>query len=526
MGKKKKNRRPTPEPENAPGARDPLPAVAMVAMFAGAAGFLFLLRRFYHDDAYIALRYAQSLLDGHGIVWNVGERVEGYTSLLWVLATAGLGTLGLELETASRLLGVSSLAGLLFLLIKTQGRAGLLAGSLLAVSGPIVAWSLGGLETVGFTLLVTAAMLGGERIVEGPATPARALGVGLVFGLAELCRPEALLFLVPLMGLLLLRGVRSRSPGLPLAILAGFAPIFLTRLAWRVAYYGDWLPNTFYVKVPAGLTDVTNGVWYLLGFLLFYPGFLLLGAFATQRSFRTPLSTGERVMGASLLLYLVYLAWIGGDHMQWYRFIVPVLPVSILLGCRRLVTNREPRAVRRALTVVAVVCGLNVLSTLLLAGAPSSSGLVEVMKAWKYRDPAAGWGRLVGRYIHDRWPEDALVALNTAGSTAYFSERRCIDMLGLNDRQIAHRPMPTPPEDLPWARLPGHRKGDGAYVLSRDPDFIILGGAEGDAQPWFVGGKELLQSPSFVERYRLREAPISMGRGRPPFVFRYYERHE
>ena len=58
------------------------------------------------------------------------------------------------------------------------------------------------------------------------------------------------------------------------------------------------------------------------------------------------------------------------------------------------------------------------------------------------------------------------------------------------------------------------------------PDFIIIGGAEGDVRPWFVGDRELLEDPSFAEHYRLREAPIPMGRGRPPFAFRYFERDE
>ena len=37
------------------------------------------------DDAYISFRYAQNLLDGHGLVFNPGDPVEGYSNLLWVL---------------------------------------------------------------------------------------------------------------------------------------------------------------------------------------------------------------------------------------------------------------------------------------------------------------------------------------------------------------------------------------------------------------------------------------------------------
>jgi hypothetical protein len=37
------------------------------------------------DDAMISMRYARNLAEGSGLVWNVGERVEGYTNLLWTL---------------------------------------------------------------------------------------------------------------------------------------------------------------------------------------------------------------------------------------------------------------------------------------------------------------------------------------------------------------------------------------------------------------------------------------------------------
>src|SRR5579884_1934594 len=44
--------------------------------------------RWLADDAYIPFRYAYNWVHGQGIVWNPGERVEGYTSFLWVLMAA------------------------------------------------------------------------------------------------------------------------------------------------------------------------------------------------------------------------------------------------------------------------------------------------------------------------------------------------------------------------------------------------------------------------------------------------------
>jgi arabinofuranosyltransferase len=41
--------------------------------------------RFIWDDPFILFRYADNLELGKGLVWNEGERVEGYTNFLWTL---------------------------------------------------------------------------------------------------------------------------------------------------------------------------------------------------------------------------------------------------------------------------------------------------------------------------------------------------------------------------------------------------------------------------------------------------------
>ena len=40
------------------------------------------------DDARISMRYAWNFSHGNGLVWNVGEQVEGYTNLLMTLMTS------------------------------------------------------------------------------------------------------------------------------------------------------------------------------------------------------------------------------------------------------------------------------------------------------------------------------------------------------------------------------------------------------------------------------------------------------
>ena len=61
---------------------------------------------FLSDDSLISARYAQRLLDGHGLTWTDGKPVEGYSNLLWLLFTALLGAVGVDLIVALRILGL------------------------------------------------------------------------------------------------------------------------------------------------------------------------------------------------------------------------------------------------------------------------------------------------------------------------------------------------------------------------------------------------------------------------------------
>ncbi len=75
-------------------------------------------------------------------------------------------------------------------------------------------------------------------------------------------------------------------------------------------------------------------------------------------------------------------------------------------------------------------------------------------------------------------------------------------MLGLSDAHIARRPVQR--VVLKWQREPGHAKGDGAYVLSREPDFIIMGAGTGcpAEEPTFLSDLEIAEDPRFVAKYR------------------------
>jgi hypothetical protein len=83
--------------------------------------------------------------------------------------------------------------------------------------------------------------------------------------------------------------------------------------------------------------------------------------------------------------------------------------------------------------------------------------------------------------------------------------------------------------------MPGHGKGDGAYVLSLEPDYLILGGSEGiniaDADKWFLTGVELRELDGFNNCYTVETAtlpiPTDLAEYHPTageITFTYYRR--
>jgi len=205
-------------------------AATCAIIAAGTAICLYYARFALIDDAYISFRYARNLLEGHGLVFNPGERVEGYTNFLWVMLLAGARVLGVGFETASRVLGagcglltVAVLADLAPRADRRPPWSVLLAPALFVAGLVPLMWAVHGLETALFTLLLALAFRADIRgLAEGRIRPASAVWLGL----ASLTRPEGTaLFVARLAWGLLFEGAPYRRRGVWLH-LGTYAAIF------------------------------------------------------------------------------------------------------------------------------------------------------------------------------------------------------------------------------------------------------------------------------------------------------------
>ncbi|MFQ5600848.1 MAG: hypothetical protein ACE5G2_09885, partial [Candidatus Krumholzibacteriia bacterium] len=225
-------------------------------LLAHALYFRMLMRGHCVDDAYISYRYAEHLAAGRGLVFNPGERVEGYSNLLWVLLLTGFARMGANLEIVSQVLALGCSVGALLLAVHALRQlfgvhSALLAALVvlgLAASGYYAAWSVAGLESTLFGFLLLAAWY--RFVIEVREGSGALQLLAPLLALLALTRPEGV-FLA--LGGVVLRLVLVARRGRPLrggetlvfvAIVCGTLALYE---AWRFAYYG---PHLFSNSVP------------------------------------------------------------------------------------------------------------------------------------------------------------------------------------------------------------------------------------------------------------------------------------
>lgn len=463
---------------------------------------------FFSDDSFISLRFAARLLAGEGLSWTDGEVVEGYSNLLWVLACAGLGALGLDLVDAARWLGAACTAGALVLLARAArphdlrtavGAAG--APLLVAAAAPVMAWTLAGLEGPMVLLWLAWGGAAALRLLDaGRPTTSALLRAGLPFALLCLTRPDGPLWAATV-GTALALALRSNgAPALRALLSFGALPAaaFAGQLAFRAVYHGDCVPNTAHVKVEVGSAMLHAGLGYVGAALWAIGGLAALAALATAALART--AGGRRIAWCLLLptgAWFGYLASVGGDHFPGYRLALPALaPLGLLVAAAARDVGRA--AFGTVLAIAAAVFGTA--ANVWLSRTDPLSVFVRA-ETWEWR------GKALGEVLRAAFRTDRpLLAVDAAGALPYYSELPALDMLGLCDRTIAQSP---PPDFLPAllaangrALLQGHMRGNGAYVMDRAPDLLLFGNPPGLPLPVFVSALQFEADPRFLGGYR------------------------
>lgn len=486
------------------------------------------------DDPMISMTFARRLAEGHGLTWTNGARVEGYSNLLWTLLMAPVHLLPVPDRATSLVVMIGSamllvlttiVVGRICALLAPERPAVQVAGMLLTgLFYPTAYWALRGMEVGLAAFLVASIALLSIRLARG-FDRRTAVALAAAMSAAVLTRDD---LIVPcVIALAFLVWTVSRPTRRRVALYLGGAIVLtvVAHEAFRLAYYHDALPNTYYLKlahIPLG-TRLGRGI-ESVGFTwteTLYAPLVMAAAYLVAR--RRDLPRPAILLGALFLGQCAYSIYVGGDFSEDLRFAnryiavgTPMLMVLAALGAGELVAARSRRlllGVAVGLLAAAVALAVHPVPTsrlafqldhvdrhglvmalvlaaamglLLLVRARGSTGAVAVVALGLLVtlavdiDPGRYWARVnaqslffdqgVARYglvLHRLTSPGTRIALSAAGATAYFSRRPGVDLLGKVDPVIAREP------GRAIQFRPGHNKWDYAYSIGRlRPDVI------------------------------------------------------
>ena len=213
------------------------------------------------DDVFITLRYARNLLNGNGLVFNIGERVEGFSNPTWLLLVACLAKISgltghFSMFYLAKVLGFffGFLNLLIFLRVmkETDNHIEVTWALLflIAINPFLNTYNVSGLENPFVNFLLALVILFYLRLMKKQRV-VDSIALSATLGILSVSRPEGIIYPISIyVGVYFLQKVSKIkvARNLWLSVLITFA-ILLGFMLFRWFYYNDILPNTVYAKI-------------------------------------------------------------------------------------------------------------------------------------------------------------------------------------------------------------------------------------------------------------------------------------
>lgn len=435
-----------------------------------------------NDDSFISYRYAENLSSGRGLVFNPGEKVEGYSNFLWVMVLTLWNLLGINPLIPSKIISLIISLFLILLVYKTALVFGIskisssLAALTLSFSASLAYYSMSGLETVFYTFLLLLSIFINEKYETEQKKKYFYFLYGILLA-AALTRPEGLLFLVFsslyhfLKKLVTKKGI-SIEKIIVTQILA--FSLYILFILSRYFYYGEIVPNTFYAKPIGTFVEEGYNALYANAVNSFFSGsFFLIPIliFIIQKKFLTKY--------AYLLLFclgqVIFLSY-AGDWMALGRFFLPILPGVIILifSLLSLMEKSSQRSSPKflwkfaSLLTVMLFAGLNIYQTV---------KAINEKENYPYNVMRSASLVQLGKWLNQEFPPQTVMALRRQGAIPYYSKMKSLDILGLTEKRIAKKVYRE-------KDLLKRNQTTAAYILDQRPDIIILFSSPSESEGW------------------------------------------
>ena len=456
--------------------RRPHPVVLLLPLFGLLGWWQWHYAGYVKDDTFISMRYARNLALGHGLVFNYGDRLEGYTNFLWVVLTVP--AYWLKVDPLHWVKGMSCLFGQLGIVVTWAiarhlggGRSLLVpwvAAALYAASPSVILWSMAGLEPTMVAVLCGSGALYAMRLIswEDDLASTRRLAIisALLLAAGALCRPDAHAVIIVIGGFAVVDAIRrAELPRYWLLWGAVILAILIPYHGFRVLYFGDLFPNTAYVKAGAGPEVMVRGYGFVKGLLGFSAnsGIFALAGFSAILAFGSGSRRLARLLAATLALaFIAYMIRIGRDEMKWYRLFLPVFPACVALGADGLgrlagvlstAAGQLRAALDRRLTdplssiLIEATLQKALPMLLIVAGCAVGVGvdldLAEKKREWHnaYVRSSEASFQSMGKYIAKRSEVGDVVVFQDMGAAPFSApDQKWIDTIGILNRTVAH----------------------------------------------------------------------------------------
>jgi len=454
------------------------------------------------DDAYISYRYAANLLRGDGLVYNKGERVEGFTNMLWVLLLALISfVVSIDLPQAGYVLSVISgsmlltaIYGLTYHISKNKW-VSIFPVLLVGLTIHFNTWVLSGLETPLWAALIVLGIWA--------AMSNRMILASLLAGLCFWTRPDGGLLGVSIfLPYLWKRWEESDSLKKLLRKeweqYKWFNPIIIWCVMivgltiFRLVYFGSPVPNTAVAKI--GGIPVSRGLEYLTttlrdgGIVFLIPVYILIFGFGYRRS----------EISLFVLLQTTYTVAIGGDAFYYGRFLIPVMALlscgwgyiyKILKEKEYMLMPAETHIWYKYVVPVFCILYLSLIHFPVLNDDEFTKEKVKNCNFERFnRENAKNYN-------------NETIACIGIGSFGYYNPNvRILDMVGLVTPEVSHNNVNIG-DDI----IPGHHRSNAKWILSQNPDEIHL--PDSLSLPCVVDMKELEE---FHQKYKRDQTKLGI----------------
>ncbi|MBM4156206.1 MAG: hypothetical protein FJ221_14445 [Lentisphaerae bacterium] len=444
--------------------------IAVTVAWLATLGVSLALSTYTLDDSWITYRYARNLAEGHGLKWNPSDdhAFEAYTSFSHVLLTAGMQAAGLDPAAGSKVLGMGFNLVLLILLARFARRSGIPFPVFAGLAATVATTHLFGFHAVtgmdtflyiAILTLATILLFGILRTGEGLA------GFCLTLTAGALTRPDCAVLFAGYLAILWFLRPALRRPLLKHLVLLTLLPGALYA-AFKLAYFGALLPNSFHFKASA-VTGFLPGRVYVREFALDH---LLVPFVFGAWLWRTKRLAREEfwalaALSAALLFYLEIQPKVGVG----YRFLVPLLPsflLVLMLPAGRLWTAGSRRI---TMTYGAVLAVAGAIGTAL-----EWPALIDYLVPREV-NPA------IGRALAGLpGAESRVLVTGEAGAIPFYSRTRHLDLLGLvskaGSRSLTDATwvFAEDPEILVTHSIVVHPAGGGRFELDREAAAQVL----------------------------------------------------